>query len=292
MTLTLLYRGPLASCNYDCSYCPFGKARHTPDELEQDRRALGRLVQWVVAREQPTDLLFTPWGEALIHRHYQDALVDLTRLPWVRRAAIQTNLSGSLDWLERCDPGRIGIWATYHPASTARGRFLERCRQLHRRGVSFSVGVVGLREHFDEIDGLRRALPEQTYLWINAYKRDPDYYDPSDLDRLRAIDPLFSLNLWPHPSRGRACRAGHDVVAVDGEGAIRRCHFIDDPVGNLYHTDLGLQPAPAPCTVQQCRCHIGYVHLVHLGLRELFGEGLLERALPGWRALAGREGRG
>src|SRR5439155_13329710 len=50
LTLSLLYRGPLSSCNYDCGYCPFAKRRETAAELARDRTALGRFVDWVAAR--------------------------------------------------------------------------------------------------------------------------------------------------------------------------------------------------------------------------------------------------
>lgn len=58
-------------------------------------------------------------------------------------------------------------------------------------GVRHSVGMVGLKDDFAEMESLREALPSDTYLWINAYKREPGYYSPSDLEFLRRIDPLF-----------------------------------------------------------------------------------------------------
>ncbi len=42
----ILYRGRLASCSYDCAYCPFAKRRDTRDTLRRERgrsRALRRL---------------------------------------------------------------------------------------------------------------------------------------------------------------------------------------------------------------------------------------------------------
>ncbi len=63
--LTILYRGPLASCNYRCAYCPFAKQRDSAQELAYDRRCLDRFVQWVAARPvTEISLLLTPWGEA------------------------------------------------------------------------------------------------------------------------------------------------------------------------------------------------------------------------------------
>lgn len=284
LSLTLLYRGPLRSCNYGCHYCSFAKEQD-PKRHKADRWALERFVDWVGARGAPTRVFFTPWGEALIHRRYQQALVDLSRLDNVDKVAIQTNLSAPLDgWLERCDPAKLGIWATFHPAWTQRERFLEKCQDLHRREISFSVGMVGLREHIEAIEALRAELSGEVYLWVNAFKRQPDYYQPEEIQRFQAIDPLFHYNLHPHESRGRVCRAGHTVVTVDGEGTVRRCFFVDDndepPLGNIYTgpaRTLEQALRPRPCSVTTCRCHLGYVHLEHLGLAEFFGAGLLER---------------
>ena len=49
MELSILYRGPLASCDYDCGYCPFAKRRDSPETLRADRAALERFVAWVTA---------------------------------------------------------------------------------------------------------------------------------------------------------------------------------------------------------------------------------------------------
>src|SRR5688500_7215286 len=148
MDLSILYRGPLSSCNYGCEYCPFAKHHETRQELAEDERALARFVDWVARqgeRGHRLSILFTPWGEALVRRWYQEALVRLTNLPAVRKAAIQTNLSCRLDWVERCDRARLGLWCTYHPTETSRERFVARCRQLDQRGVRYSVGMVGLK---------------------------------------------------------------------------------------------------------------------------------------------------
>src|SRR5881275_1650192 len=105
MKLSILYRGPLSSCNYGCGYCPFAKHRETYEEHEHDRRALERFVEWVAVHplEDQIAIFFTPWGEALIRRRYQEAFVRLSSLPQVTKVAIQTNLSSRLDWAERCD---------------------------------------------------------------------------------------------------------------------------------------------------------------------------------------------
>jgi MoaA/NifB/PqqE/SkfB family radical SAM enzyme len=283
--LTILWRGPLASCNYACGYCPFAKRKDSRIALAQDRAQLERFVAWVAARDRPVSILFTPWGEALIRRHYRMAMTRLSHMPQVRRVAAQTNLSFPLGWLAACNRERLALWCTYHPGEVARDRFLARCRDLDARGVRYSVGIVGLKEHFDEIEAVRRDLDRQArdrqvYLWINAYKRQPGYYAPADIDRLAAVDPLFELNNQVWNSEGRGCRAGHTAITVDGDGTARRCHFIKDPIGNIYAPDFDDALKPRACTGSVCRCHIGYVHMEDLDLYDLFGRGVLER-IPG-----------
>ncbi len=278
MDLSILYRGRLSSCNYGCWYCPFAKREESAAELDDDRRDLGRFVGWVEDHpEHQIGILFTPWGEGLVRRWYRDALVRLSNLTHVCRAAIQTNLSCRLDWLDACDKTRLALWTTYHPAEVDRGRFLARCLELDRRGVRFSVGVVGLKENAGEIEALRRELPAQVYLWINAYKDRPDYYSEEEVIRFTAVDPLFPVNNVRHPSRGRPCRTGNTVISVAGDGTIRRCHFIKGPLGNLYDPDFARALFPRPCTNETCGCHIGYVHLEDLELYPVFGAGVLER---------------
>lgn len=278
MTLSILYRGPLASCNYRCDYCPFAKRRDSRQTLASDRQQLQRFVDWVERRRNDRiGVLFTPWGEALVRRWYRDAIVRMSQWPNIARVAIQTNLSGRLDWLQHCNRQTTALWCTWHPTQTPMARFIDQCQRLDQLGIRYSVGVVGLREHIDAIDALRHALPATVYLWVNAYKREADYYCPADIDRLAAVDPLFELNLRRHPSHGRACRAGHTVISVAGDGSVRRCHFIDAPIANIYAADFDAALRPRRCSQQSCGCHIGYVHLRHLDLYRVFGDGVLER---------------
>lgn len=278
MKLTILYRGPLASCNYACPYCPFAKHQESDEEHAQDAFALSRFVQWVEAQHTiKFSLFFTPWGEALIRRRYQQALITLTNLPHVEKVAIQTNGSCRFGWAAQCDKSKLGLWVTYHPGETPREAFLKRCTQMQQQGIRFSVGVVGLKEHFGEIEALRAELPSEVYLWVNAFKRVEDYYAPDEADFLAAIDPLFPFNHTRHQSLGHACSAGESVISVDGEGTMRRCHFIKEIIGNIYEDEWQTALRPRPCSNQTCGCHIGYVHLNELNLYEVFEGGVLER---------------
>lgn len=282
LNLSILYRGPLASCNYGCPYCPFGKRHDTREALARDYAALERFVAWIDAREDGRfKILFTPWGEALIRRPYRDAMTRLSHLQQVDRVAIQTNISCDLEWVAQCDLDRVAFWCTYHPGEVARAKFLAQTRVLDLIGAHYSVGIVGLREHLDEIESVRAALPRSTYLWVNAYKRIAGYYSADEIDRIARVDPLFELNLHHFASRGRACRAGEEMITVDGDGSVRRCHFVRDVIGNIYEPGFEQILKPRPCSGDTCRCHIGYVHMRDLDLYSLFGGGIMERIPAG-----------
>ena len=290
--MRILYRGPLASCNYDCPYCPFAKRRDPPELLRTDRAALERFVGWVEAHPgEPTEVLFTPWGEGLTRSWYRTALTRLSHLPHVGRAAIQTNLAGRLDWVTDADPGTLALWCTFHPGQVSLERFLRQAATLRRHGIRHSVGVVGLPGHHADAVALRSALPSDVYVWINA--ADGHTYTPQEEAAWTAIDPLFGYSVRPHRSLGRSCRTGDEVVSVLGDGTVRRCHFVPEPLGNLY--DGTWRPTTAPCPKQECDCHIGYVHLRTLPLYQVFAGGVLERVphdLPLWsvpQAVLGEE---
>lgn len=282
--LTLLYRGPLASCDYDCPYCPFAKRRDSRDQLRADRAALDRFAVWVhEQRDDRLSVLFTPWGEGLARSWYRRALVDLSRAPGVRRVAIQTNLSCRTEWLGEADRDTVALWCTYHPGQTPYQRFLGKTRDLAAAGIRFSVGVVGLPDHLEHARRLRADLPEHIYLWINAAE-DHTYTDAEAAD-WTALDPLFPFSRDPHHSLGRACRTGASVLSVDGDGTVHRCHFVKEPLGNLYDGSFRGALRPRPCPRAFCDCHIGYVHLETLPLYDVFAGGVLERIpAPGSRA--------
>lgn len=285
MRLSILYRGPLASCSYDCAYCPFAKRRDNPAQLTDDRAALERFVDWVRQDdEDQLSILFTPWGEALTRAWYRRALVDLSRLPHVDRVAIQTNLSADLGFVHDADLDALALWCTYHPTQTTRERFLARTRALDAAGVRHSVGIVGLPEHLTEAVGLRGELPPSTYLWVNAASGLA--YTEDEIRAWERVDPLFRMSEATHATGGHRCRTGEDVISVSGDGTVTRCHFVPEAIGNLYDGSFRAALRPRPCPNAVCRCHIGYVHLERLRLGRVYGDGILERV-----PLAPRRGR-
>lgn len=279
--VSILYRGPLSSCNYDCRYCPFAKRHETAEELRTDRKALERFSRWVSGVcDRDLSILFTPWGEAVTRRWYQSAMISLSHQDHVRRVVAQTNLSWPMDWLDDCDPNRLALWCTYHPSQVSRGEFLRRCEELERRQISHSVGMVAIPDDFAEIEAVRRELSPSTYLWLNAWdvQGGQKYeYTIRQIYRLTSIDPHFKLNTVNYSSLGRRCRTGSTVFSVDGNGEVRRCHFVPERLGNIYASDWEFPVESALCPNQTCGCHIGYVHMPDLALDQIYGDTILER---------------
>lgn len=278
MNLSILYRGPLSGCNYSCNYCPFAKTKNSKAELADDTEKLNRFVDWVEAHtEIKFSILFTPWGEALIRKSYQQAMHRLSHLSNVQKVAIQTNLSCKLNWMEAVNKETFALWTTYHPGETSQENFLEKCRKLDELKISYSVGVVGFKEVLPEIESLRSKLPEKTYLWVNALKKQEHYYTAEEKALLVDIDPHVVNNMINHPSKGKACRTGDTVISVDGDGTITRCHFVKQSLGNIYDANFRANLFPRLCSNDTCGCHIGYVHMDHLKLEEVYKDKILER---------------
>ena len=159
LNLSVLYRGSLSSCNYGCDYCPFAKRSNTAAELAKDQAELDRFVDWVSARDAIRS--FGNFVYAL-GRGADSWLLSagdyarLSRLPQVRKVAIQTNLSGGLDWVSDCDLGSLAFWTTFHPGEVEIDRFLAQCRLLDQYQAKYSVGIVGLKEHQGAAQRLRQ----------------------------------------------------------------------------------------------------------------------------------------
>ncbi|MEZ6133790.1 MAG: STM4011 family radical SAM protein [Pirellulaceae bacterium] len=216
-------------------------------------------------------------GRGARGKSYQRSIVRLSHYEHVVRVAIQTNLSANLYWLERANLQAVALWCTYHPDEVRLEQFLDQCQTLDRLGVLYSVGAVGLEEHVDAIESLRAELREDVYLWINAYKSSPQAISSENVTRLIAVDPLYPINAKRHSSFGRVCDTGLTTVSVDGDGNVRRCHFVSEVLGNIYQDELDRLLQPRRCPNASCSCHIGYVHMPELNLQERFGQNILER---------------
>lgn len=282
VNLSVLYRGPLSSCNYACRYCPFSKRKESAAQLDRDRLALIRFQSWLADQTQHRwKVLFTPWGEALVRRWYREALIELSHRPHIDVLTVQTNLSCKLEWLAQCAADRVSLWATYHPTEIASEVFQSQVHQVRKYGIRISVGAVGIPEALSQIEDMRQRLPEDVYLWVNAQQPRRRPYTAEELDRFQAIDPQFLLTAQRYPSLGKFCSTGEISFTVDGSGAMRRCHFVDEVIGNCYVQGWDASLQPRPCPNRYCDCYLGKSQLLSEKLIPFFGSTAFER-LPSY----------
>lgn len=278
MNYSVLYRGQLASCNYGCTYCPFAKRVDSAAMLAKDRAGLENFERWISAETTHRwRVLFTPWGEALVRSWYRHAICRLSKLEHLESVAVQTNLSCSLSWLNDCDRTKVALWATYHPTETRLDQFVRKVRRVRDAGVRLSVGMVAVPEFFAEIARLREALPSEIYLWINPQKPRQRPYTDHEVDFLTSIDPHYPITSRQQRTIGLPCRTGATSFTVDGVGAMRRCHFVDELIGNINDTQWESSLQPRPCPNRSCHCFLGLAHFEPLQLDAIYGETLLER---------------
>lgn len=289
MQATIYYRGKLSSCNYSCPYCPFSKTVDSKETLMQDRQQLEQFMEWVRQQENhrhQLSIFFNPYGEALVHAWYREAMIELSHMSHITKVAIQTNLSVKLDWTAQLNPAKVSFWATYHPGQVREDRFVAQGMVLYKQGIVFSAGTVGLREAFPAIHRLRAKLPEDVYVWVNAFKDRPRYYSEAEVEELSGIDPYFRDNLQDYDSLGQACRAGEDVFYVQGSGMVKRCYQDKRVIGHLYRHSLEQLSQERPCQMKKCGCYIGYIHMKDQPFASRYGERILERVPRSYRELA------
>ncbi len=277
------YRGSLKSCNYSCSYCPFSKKKTSHLELERDREALSRFVCHV--QNTPAiqgAIQIVPYGEALIHRHYREALATLSQLQRIDAVGAQSNLSFSVETMlqhYREHGGmtdKLRLWGTFHPEMTSIDRFVATCEQLLSHHISFCVGIVGVPGKVQLAEQLRQALPDSVYLWVNKLEGRNVKYTKEELHLLMKIDPYFELECMHHKSDLTRCA---DNRFVEADGTMHRCNINRHVIGNLYSeypdipnishsTNYSIIPenslstgALNICKQKQCHCYLAYSNL-------------------------------
>ncbi len=178
--------------------------------------ALARFVAWVAARgpRRIARGLLHAVGRGSRAPWYREALARLSRLPRVDAGGdpdepLRAARRGSR---ARTRP-RLALWCDLPPRAGRRGRASSPACPTSARAASPSRAESSGSERFvGEIEALRRALPPDVYLWVNAYKGrwDEGYADAEIAQLLEAIDPHFSAQpavAAPEPRRRRAAPA-------------------------------------------------------------------------------------
>lgn len=267
MTYSLLYRGHLSSCNYSCGYCPFAKRMESRAQLHRDRHSVERFASWLVEQSnEQWKILFTPWGEALTRSWYRAAITRLSHLPHVQRVSAQTNLSCGVRWLNACNLDRLSLWTTFHPSEVSAAAFSAKVVALRRQGVQLSVGMVAIPGALNDVEAMRDRLPPDINMWLNAQQPRRRPFTEEEVAHFSRIDPHFRFTLRLERSLGRPCPAGEVSFTVDGDGGMRRCHFVDDVIGNIYASNWQSALMPRCCPNAFCKCFLGTSQLLSADL--------------------------
>ena len=277
----IYYRGKLNSCNYTCSYCPFGKKSHLT-ATTQDEQAWNRFItaieQW---QGGPLQLFIIPYGEALIHRYYRKGIIHLAALPQVAGISCQTNLSFSADeWLDEFSAtptliSKIKIWASFHPEMTSVESFVRRLHTLYNAGIQVCAGAVGNPMAKSVLGDLRNALLPDIYLFINAMQGLKSPLSIEDIRFFTQLDNLFEYDLKNASAQWTICSGGRSSCFIDWKGDIFACPRSQVKIGNFYQNQM-LAPL-LPCRRKVCDCYIAFSNLTNHPLHRIMGAGAFWR---------------
>ena len=277
----IYYRGKLNSCNYTCSYCPFGKKSHLT-ATTQDEQAWNRFItaieQW---QGGPLQLFIIPYGEALIHRYYRKGIIHLAALPQVAGISCQTNLSFSADeWLDEFPAtpaliSKIKIWASFHPEMTSVESFVRRLHTLYNAGIQVCAGAVGNPMAKSVLSDLRNALLPDIYLFINAMQGLKSPLSIEDIRFFTQLDNLFEYDLKNASAQWTICSGGRSSCFIDWKGDISACPRSQVKIGNFYQNQM-LAPL-LPCRRKVCDCYIAFSNLSNHPLHRMMGAGAFWR---------------
>lgn len=258
----IYYRGSLKSCNYQCAYCPFCKHQSSVRELTDDNKALEQLIRFIEKAVRPISLMITPFGEALIHPYYQEALAYLTTLPQVRAVGCQTNLSLYLPSFlaliaqYRGDLRKLRLWCSYHPSMVKEESFFAACSILSEAAVPHCVGAVAIAENIVVLKKLKKHLSNDIYFWLNKLDGLRRSYTMEEIEGFLAIDPLFMAQLKRRGRKENLCEGGRRSIFVESNGDYFACNISKVLLGNIY---IDGENAWA-CQSKRCSCYLAYVN--------------------------------
>lgn len=279
MVRQIYYRGSLRFCNYSCSYCPFSKEKESRRQMEEDKRALFRFVERIGEIKFLGAVQIVPYGEALVHRYYWQALAKLSRLPQIEAVGAQSNFSFSVEQMlgEFEEAGgekeKLRLWGTFHPEMVSEQNFLRVCHQLKEDGILLCAGAVGVPEHLSRLQRIRRELDPSVYFWINKMNGLGRKYTSKEIQAFSSLDRYFPLEL--HHYRADAARCG-SALFCNSEGDIYACNRCRHRSANLYTEDPGealcqISKKDRICDRRECDCYISYCNRDDLAEMSAFG---------------------
>ena len=201
--------------------------------------------------KEPHAVQIVPYGEALIHEYYWQAMASLSQIETQDYTGCQTNLSFPIEKMlniydrYRGKREKLRLWCTFHPSMTTVDDFVEQCNKLKAADISFCAGMVGDPEEIPALLELRRKLPDSIYLWINKMDGLKNRYTPEEIEIFQNTDPYFFLQLKHRKADLTKCR--HSVFH-EADGREFFC--------NLHASSK--RTACDGCGRKECNCYLAY----------------------------------
>ncbi|MBR4083217.1 MAG: STM4011 family radical SAM protein [Lachnospiraceae bacterium] len=261
----IFYRGLIKSCNYSCAYCPFSK-HVSKRELEADAVELVRFVHFVEQRTDVGAVQIVPYGEALIHEYYWEAMAVLSKLPQLELVGCQTNLSFPVEHMLKvfqqaggCRE-KLRLWCTFHPTMVSGECFLNQCKLLEKEQVGFCVGSVGVPEQRERLTQLREKLSKAVYMWVNPMDGLGRPYTEAEIADFVKIDAFFPYLLKHTKAQAAQCKGCQGkALFVHSNGDVTPCNISRKRLGNIYQSyDLEPPLEIKGCGQRECSCYLAY----------------------------------
>jgi MoaA/NifB/PqqE/SkfB family radical SAM enzyme len=273
-------------CNFKCSYCFFSQAGwenlerlqgppRTPDEIENAWKK--------VSAAYGTCGIYITGGEPFLYPGFVDIIVKIARY---HRIHVTTNLSLPLDaFLEKADPQRVELNATFHPRHMELELFSRQLLSLHAAGFACGACYLAHPSQLREMLHYKRFLKEAgRELAITEFcgryeaREFPAGYTPDEKSFIAYVDQWDSshddvraLGKWTRysptventcpPAEGSDntfCRAGFDCADVSLDGTVRPCSLSPLRLGNLFEGSITLLEQSHACAMMaDCRKPVG-----------------------------------
>lgn len=270
----IYFRSFLSSCNYSCSYCVFAKS--SLNDVKKDINCLDKFCNFIQSTEflNKVSVFLTPYGEGLIHNHYIEGIARIALSPKTLYVSCQTNLSFNEDnFLEvlkayNVDFDKVKLWSSFHPEMVSADEFAAKVQKL-KKSIDLSVGIVAIPGSIEEVSSLRKALPEDVYMWINAKANEKTRYKKCEIDSLIKIDPLFNNELKKYRIQNDSCNCGTSSIFVNDRGDVYPCHINKEQLFNIYQKGYSKE---FKCNRNVCDCYVSYSNRKNSVLYKYFGK--------------------
>lgn len=148
--------------------------------------------------------------------------------------------------------------------------FVNKVNQL-KASIDLCAGIVAIPEDLQDVIELRKKLPKDIYMWVNAKEKEKTRYTDPQIKSLIHADPLFSRELQKYRVQYGCCHAGTNNVFIRANGDVFPCHINKNRLFNIYTNS---RPAlPFQCDKKFCDCYLAYSHRSDSGLDRYFGDG-------------------